>query len=283
MAESFPAVFNPIASEIRLVHARLNRADEHVRMFQETWDEYLSTRPHKLQHTPESDGTLTVRLHRTSPLPVELSVTFGELLYELRAALDNCLYAIAVLVSGENPPPSAGRLEWPIRETPAEWKSQASRYRDLPPVIREALEKVQPYQAQLPGWNSLAILHELARVDRHRSMHGLGLYLSQLRMKADLRYIEVLDQGRPGIIGDGDPIVSLHLAEGFILAPDNFDLRVEFDVDVTNVTESVGPSGQPGRPWGSLDKRLRTLVLVTRQYTTELLEIAADHVLGRTP
>ncbi|WP_146077463.1 hypothetical protein [Rathayibacter rathayi] len=265
------------------MQARLDRADQHVQRFGEIWDEYLSTRPHRLKHTAEADGTLVVRLRRIKPLPVELSVVFGELLYELRAALDNCLYAVAVLVSGENPPPSAARLEWPIRGTPAEWKHQASRYRDLPPVIQEALEKIQPYQAELPGWNSLAILHELARVDRHRSMHGLGLYLSDLRMKADPRYIEVLDQGHPGIIGDGDQIVRLRLGDGVSLSSDNFNLKLKFDVDVTDVTESIGPSGRPGRPWGSLDKRLRALVLATRQYTAELPGIAADHVFAQEP
>lgn len=281
MTEPLPAVFDPIAFEIRLVEARLDRADQHVQKFGEIWDDYLDTRPHRLEHTAETDGVLVVRLRRIRPLPVELSVVFGELLYELRAALDNCLYAVAVLVSGENPPPSAARLEWPIRETPTEWKNQASRYRDLPPVIQDALEKVQPYQAKRPGWNSLAILHELARVDRHRSMHGLGLYLSHLRMKVNLRYIEVLSRGHPGIIGDGDQIVRLRLGDGVTLSPDNFDLTLEFDVDVTDVSESIGPSGRPGRPWGSLDKRLRALVLATRQYTAELPGIAADHVLAQ--
>lgn len=277
MTDLVNPVFEPAAFEIRLLHARLGRAVQHYKTFGHVWAEYLEGRPHLLEHAAEDNGTIAVRLRRAKPLPVELSLAFGELLYELRAALDNCLYAVAVLVSGQNPPPSAARLEWPIRLTPADWKSQAARYRDLPCEIIEALEAIQPYHAQLPEWNCLAILHELARVDRHRSMHGLGLYLSKFRLLADQGLVEVLDTGTPGIVDDGAEIMRMRVTGGVELSPTNFDLQLEFDVDVTDVRDSIGPSGVIGRPWGPLDTRLRSLIKATREYTTGFLEIASDY------
>ncbi|MBP2215112.1 hypothetical protein [Arthrobacter sp. CAN_C5] len=277
MTDSVNLDFEATAFDVRLLHARLDRAVEHYKTFGHVWADYLEGRPHLLEHTAEEDGTTAVRLRRLEPLPVELSLAFGELLYELRAALDNCLYAVAVLVSGQNPPPSAARLEWPIRLTPIEWKSQAARYRDLPREIIEALEAIQPYQAQFPDWNCLAILHELARVDRHRSMHGLGLYLSNFRLRADQELVEVLDTGTPGIVDDGAELVRMRVADGVELSPTNFDLQLEFDVDVTDVRDSPGPTGVIGRPWGPLDTRLRSLIRATREYTTGLLEIAGDY------
>lgn len=119
MTDSVNPVFKPIAFEISLLRARLDRAEEHYKTFGHIWAEYLDGDPHLLDHTAEADGTIAVRLRRAAPLPIELSLAFGELLYELRAALDNCLYAVAVLVSGQNPPPGAGRLEWSApRSTP---------------------------------------------------------------------------------------------------------------------------------------------------------------------
>ncbi len=112
MTAPLPASLEPIEFEVRLLHARLDRAEEHYKSFGQIWADYLSQRPHALDRSVEDDGTVVARLRRVVPLPVELSVVFGELLYELRAALDNCLYAVAVLVSGQNPPPSATRLEW---------------------------------------------------------------------------------------------------------------------------------------------------------------------------
>lgn len=277
MADVLHPVFKPIEFEIRLLRARLDRAEEHYKSFGEIWARYLNGAPHLLDHTSESDGNTDVRLRRTAPLPVDLSLALGELLFELRAALDNCLYAIAVLVSGSKPPPNAGRLEWPIRMSALEWKSQVGRYRDLPSEITEALESIQPYMAEFPDWNCLAILHELARVDRHRSMHDLGLYLSQLRLAADLELLEIVDMRGPGIVDDGDLLTRFRVAEGVTLSPSNFDLDVAFDVDVIDVRDSLGPAGKVGRPWGSLDSRLRSLIRATREYTTDLLEIAADY------
>ena len=277
MADTVHPVFEPIAFEFRLLHARLDRAERHFESFEHTWAGYLDGNPHQLERTAEKDGTIAVRLRRMKPLPVELSLVFGELLFELRAALDNCLYAVAVLVSGQAPPPNAARLEWPIRLTPGEWKSQAARYQFLPAEITAALEAIQPYQAEFPDWNCLAILHELARVDRHRSMHGLGLYLSEFRLVTYGEQVDVVDIRPPGIVDDGDAITRVRAAGGVELSPGNFDLDLEFDVDVTNVHDSLGPSGKRGRPWGALDNRLRSLIKATREYTTGLLEIAAVH------
>lgn len=281
MSNATEAIFEPVEHEIDLVIARLNRAEDHYRSFGRIWAEYLADDPHSLEHTRQDDGTVVVRLRREHAFPIPLSLAFGELLYELRAALDNCLYAVAALVSGENPPPSAARLEWPIRLTPAEWKSQASRYRDLPSEITDALERIQPYQAECPDWNSLAILHDLARIDRHRSMHGLVLYLSEFRLLADNRHIEVSDVRPPGIVDENAQLVRMRIADGVELSPENFDLHLQFDVDIADVSESAGPSGTVGRPWGPLDNRLRALIKATRQYTVGILGIAGDYVEKR--
>ena len=269
--------FEAVEFEIQLLNARIERARKHYAEFGEVWAEYLSDRPHSLEHTSEEDGTVAVRLQRTVPLPVALSISFGEFLYELRAALDNCLYAAAVLVSGQNPPPSAKRLEWPIRLTHKEWKDQAKRYQDLPPELVTALEAIQPYHAELPGWNSLGLLHDLARVDRHRSPHGLGLYLAHLRLVVDQSRIEVINFSQAQFIDQGDELVRLRVSQGTMLSPENFDLELEFDVDVTDVPAVAGPSGAIGRPWGSLNKRMRSLVRAVDEYTTALISLAIEH------
>lgn len=59
-------------------------------------------------------------------------------------------------------------LQWPICDTPEAFEKQRPRFKHLRSDLVEALEAIQPYQAELPAWNSLRILNELARVDRHR-------------------------------------------------------------------------------------------------------------------
>ncbi len=261
-----------------MVQARLARAEEHYAAFGRRWAQHLDQMDDRLDLQVDDTGTATVRVGRASGLPMELSILFGELLYELRAALDNCLYAVAVLVSGENPPPNAARLEWPIRLNAADWKNQSSRYRDLPSSITRALEAIQPYQAETPGWNALGILHELARVDRHRSLHGLGIYLTEARLGVRAAEVDVLYLRREGIVDDGDVVARVQPMHGIELSPSNFDLDLQFTVEITSVETSVGPHGEDKRPWGPLDNRLRALIKASREYTSELFDIAADHI-----
>jgi hypothetical protein len=160
--------------ELQHFRARLDRAAEHYKAFRSTWEAYLEERPHRLVAAVDDDGHGTLRMERVIPMPEELSLTLGEFLYQLRAALDNCLHAVAVIASGTNPPPGASALQWPICDTPAAFDKQRPRLKHLPARLVECLEAIQPYRAELPAWNSLRILNDLARVDRHRALHGSG-------------------------------------------------------------------------------------------------------------
>ena len=60
--------------EVRLLWARLDRAQEHCRSFGQIWSEYLSQRPHRLEQKIEQGETVVVTLMPATPLPAELSV-----------------------------------------------------------------------------------------------------------------------------------------------------------------------------------------------------------------
>jgi hypothetical protein len=107
-----------------------------------------------------------------------MALAFSDWLAALRAALDNGLYAWAVAATGQNPPPGAGKLQFPIASTVEEFRNQARRLKDLPPDVLARLEQAQPYHSAYgPRSNLLYWLHELARVDRHRRLHlALGRF-----------------------------------------------------------------------------------------------------------
>ena len=121
--------------------------------------------------------TLEILAVTRVPVSVELALIFSEWFAALRAALDNALYALAAATSGQNPPPQAERIQYPICSTPEDFKKQAKRAHPkrltmLPDHVVEALEKSQPYQSPYgPESNLTYWIHELARKDRHRSLH----------------------------------------------------------------------------------------------------------------
>lgn len=156
--------------------ARHDRAKAKRHEFGECWAGYISAHPWDIDVRNVEPSTLEILAVTQEPAPVELALIFSEWLAALRAALDNGLYALAAATSGQNPPPQAERIQFPICSTPEEFKKQVKRLTMLPEHAVEALEKSQPYQSPYgPESNLTYWIHELARKDRHRSLHvGLG-------------------------------------------------------------------------------------------------------------
>jgi hypothetical protein len=267
------AVVDP--PELAHFRARLDRARGHFAHFGTLWAGYLETRPHRMTVETSTDGSATIRVVRDLPVPNDLPLVLGEFLYQLRAALDNCLYAVAVIDSGQNPPPNATLLEWPICSSPERWSGQARRLGALSEEIRNSLETIQPYQAQRPDWNCLRILHDLARTDRHRALHLVTTYNSYGNAMVDLERITDF-RPRIGVIDDEAVIATFQwIGADRTLTPDIFDMNVEFEVEIAGTEESSHPDGGvPQRPWGGLDKRLRALHMAVTDYTFGLVQIA---------
>lgn len=254
--------------------ARLDRASQQYALFGTLWGDYLDSRPHQLTTDVDAAGRGELRLIRQKPIPLELALVLGELLYQLRAALDNCLYAVAAIDSGLWPPLGGERLQWPICLTPSEWKQNARRFAGLSADVVGALERIQPYNAECPAWNCLRILHDLARVDRHRTLPVVALFTSQASLRFDRRLVTSVDIQK-GIMDRGDVLVRFIYTGVEPIGPQHIDGDFEFEVDLADVTESVGPGGgAPSRPWGSLDSRLRAVIKAVADYTDGLIQIA---------
>lgn len=168
-ARRVPGPFD--AAFAKLDHATLRRAE-----FAGIWADYVSRHPWEPRLRQGSPGRFEVVLVVQDPAPAALSLVFSEWLAAIRGALDNGLYALAIALSGQDPPPGAGALQFPIATTPQEFRKQAKRLATLPPQIVDMFERAQPYQSpEGPESNLLFWVHQLARTDRHRTWHlGLG-------------------------------------------------------------------------------------------------------------
>jgi hypothetical protein len=134
---------------------------------------------------------LQFRRHRwlavvpTAPLE-RWGILAGEVLFSLRATLDSLVYAAAVSVLGQDPPPFAESLAFPIEMSRKKYEDKARRA--LKPFIGHpssdlisVLEQLQPYhdghggtfdeeRAQVEG---LGLLRDLHNNDKHRIPHAV--------------------------------------------------------------------------------------------------------------
>jgi hypothetical protein len=116
------------------------------------------------------------------------------MLYQLRSALDSCVYDAACLEFKRCPPPDEERWNFPVFETPEKFNEGVRRMKKLPDDMRRILEAVQPYsgtrcQAFGMTWDIgqvLFILNTWAKIDRHRRLNLAGTVFTKGALKFDL-------------------------------------------------------------------------------------------------
>jgi hypothetical protein len=206
---------------------RLQRAIAHGESLSRLWNEI----PTGELCTPKAelidhDGNGVLRATQVGSIPDELPLLLGEQLYQLRSALDACLYQAAIYATKSDPPPDEGKLEFPITNDQKEWPNLVKRRLAVLPVeIQGAIKGVQPFLAPfLPPPEmvkninrSLGFLHELARKDRHRKLHIMGSWpmdldpIFTLPNGVIVDYLHVLP---PSVLKEGTIMVEFHL-KGF--------------------------------------------------------------------
>jgi len=190
---------------------RIERAKAHSKVIGETWSAFVADDPYDIGVSVDSDGAGRIWVEpRYGPMPKVLSLELGELLYQLRAALDGSIRACAILETGQDPPPNEDRLEFPITFGPDYFKASAWNIAPLTDKRRYIVESVQPYNIvkglrpdylNLSVNRSLALLQEWARIDRHRRLHVMGSWASSanphllLPHGTSLRYLLVKHDG----------------------------------------------------------------------------------------
>lgn len=151
----------------------------------EEWNALLDGEPYDPIVRVEDDGTGGIWVEPAEGFPPpSLSLELGEMLYQLRAALDSCVYEAAIFETGENPPPDEEKLEFPFASTSEQFKQASRHIRPLSQELRAWIEAVQPYNAEAkwpPDFRyvpeTLGLIHDLARKDRHRQLQVLGSWV----------------------------------------------------------------------------------------------------------
>lgn len=205
--------------------ARLERAKVHYREFGRIWNHFLTggepiepgsnwVEADRLEHEPydclvavEPDGEGRIEIEAIDFPGEELALEFGEFLYQLRAALDSLVYETAIVVFGQDPPPNAENLDFPIRASEAGFKNAAANIAPLADHHRMWIEDIQPYRAayETEGLEftaqALDAINDLARKDRHRGLRVVASWaankspLFDLPPGCNLEWVQTTDDG----------------------------------------------------------------------------------------
>ena len=160
--------------------AKLSRARE---LYQEL-DGYIRTYLSDKEHRP----SLAVRLDSTTHESVlfvyhvpsldeffeRVSLLVGDIVHNLRCALDHLIHHLALRNSGDNLK-HPERTQFPIADNPTAYQTQAQRYlQEIAPEHQSIIESFQPYHVMDANvqvgdyFHPLALLRDLSNFDKHR-------------------------------------------------------------------------------------------------------------------
>jgi len=173
---------------------RLDRALLHLEAFQTEWKRVTGPDAYDLVTEANSDWTAgCLRARRKLPSENTLALELGEFFYQLRAALDSTVYQAALFIEKTDPPSNENRLEFPICEERRWFENSAVHMGPFPDDLKNWLKALQPYRIgeaidpnQTELISTLRLIHNCARKDRHRQLHVVGAFPTQLRCEFEV-------------------------------------------------------------------------------------------------
>lgn len=185
-----------MSSGLDFANRKLYRAATHLNSFRVEIGKYMDTGPYKINPHPNAEKTFEVI---TMP-PPDISIIAGEVLYQIRSALDYLAFALVKL----NPFAIAAKDKWwkscefPLWSKPLAAGTtslpQSKFERVLPGISARAftfIESVQPYhRKKCAAANHLWLLGELSNIDKHRH---LNIVITKLRKTE----VAISESGKP--------------------------------------------------------------------------------------
>lgn len=246
---------------------RVTRAREHNERLEQLAEAFLKRRPNQVAFDDHTEpGWLLLRV-RAEPIPAEFSAIAGDLIQNLRSALDLLVWQV-VLTEGNSP----GRHNaFPIMSSNAEFDR---RVRNPPPQGRLSplegidpagekwaiIERAQPYR---PGGSNedLAVLAAFSNRDKHQGL------LTPVSFTHAIDPEELLD-----IVGDEKPEIRLTFEPPAALEHNAEILRIRMNVQA-NVAMKADPpfeitvsDGEAAVPISALDKIRNEVVGTVRAF-----------------
>lgn len=154
----------PLAS----ARIKVKRADKHLDDLQNMVEAYLAREPYTVVREEEDQPRRIVwRLRIKEPIPDIFSAVIGDVIHNLRCALDHLTWSL-VIANSEVP---GEHTMFPVLSNPKELDSAVrGRVKGASPRAMRLIKRLKPYDRGIqPFW----IIHRLDNIDKHRLLLAL--------------------------------------------------------------------------------------------------------------
>jgi hypothetical protein len=258
---------------------RIERAEAQFVALTKLWGDISPKDLYTVRGYVNWDGTGSINFDRTNPIPPIFALQTGEVLYQLRAALDGAVYQAAVFKTSD-PPPNESDLEFPICSKIGTYRKNCSRM--LGPLAdeqRRIIESVQPYRAvKLPPDEmvlsvprTMAILHDWARKDRHRRLHFMGAWATtadpEVFCPDNSVRVTSMKLNPSGFLEDKNVLATFRWSG----KPPSKESKVEVNPNIL-INIAINEAPLPCDPSDSLSNRINAMFIAVRGVITKLEE-----------
>lgn len=155
---------------IVLVRVKIQRAKKHLRDLAADLLAAKNVRTTVLGPKVDAQSRQAGRGFVTLPrLPFDAVATAGDIVHNLRSALDHLAYQLVTIGSGSEP---SRRAEFPIAKSFATYEAEKARkVEGMRPLAIKAIDNVKPYRG---GNDALWRIHELDNIDKHRTLFSVA-------------------------------------------------------------------------------------------------------------
>lgn len=250
---------------LALVQLKIERAKKHVIELDGEISAFFSTRPYEVRAKRNLDTRqLVYYLHRVADTPRNFAVIAGDVIHNLRSALDHLAQQLYIVGSGGNT--AGAHIYFPIGNSAREYeKIVPEKIKGLRKDAVDVFGSIEPYKGG--KGHDLWVLNRLANTDKHRllvtviSQFG-GVNVGSFMWRS---LQEAFSKVSPG---KAVPKFDLYLNEsnqpplkaGYELFIDAPDTEVKEDMDFRFVVAIHEPGIVEGKPISELLKHLADLV-----------------------
>ena len=186
------------------VHAKIDRASDEISWLKRDMDRFCENIKQSIVHEVQEEADEQVWAYggETCEPPIEWSVKIGEILFNLRSALDHLVWQL-VFANEQKP---GHRNAFPIVNDESHWQKATRRLTGVTPRVEAVIERLQPYTGGLGFLFDVSkfwTLSELCNIDKHRHLYfmiGVSDGIARLSLEDENLGDKLPMRGR-GLIG----------------------------------------------------------------------------------
>ncbi len=240
--------------------AKLQRARNHLKTLDDSIGVFLKSDPYKLAVTfNEKEGGYTAVLVEVTDIPKDWSLIVGDIVHNMRSALDNLAYSLACKNLGRVPTGDEAKdIQFVIIDNAAGWEKQRKRWlRHLSGTAQDTIQRFQPYhRTDLTKRHALSVVRDLSNVDKHRHIVVALAVASSSSIELSGEYLDPGSRviGFTGPIKQGTVIARWNFAVGEQVVPGHLHGEVNahgklgLDVQFANAWPAWGGSVMGAMP-----------------------------------